>query len=132
MSETPPSLGWPHLLMFVPGVGAAATLVMASGRQDPAEKAELMQAAQWQGGALGILLVHGMLQAAIWFMVWLIGSMPVELVGQSRSFQYMPMVLGLCTHANVLAGAAEWLILAWFALKASRGAPYPARGKDKS
>ena len=132
MSDPAPRLGWPHLLMFVPGLGAAVVLVLATARQDPGEKAELMQAARWQGGAFGVLAVHGVLQAAIWFIAWLVSAMPQELVSQSPTYEYLPLMLGLCTHANLFAGAAEWLVLAFFGFKAARGAPYPARGKIKS
>ncbi len=131
MDEIEPRLGWPHLLMLLPGGGAALTLFLALGREDPTEKAELRQAARWQGGAFGVLLVHGMLQMGIWFVAWLFGSMPPEILDQTPAYKHLPLLLSLCTHGNITAGAAEWLILAWFAVKASRGQPYPARGKDK-
>jgi hypothetical protein len=131
MSEPTPRLGWPHLMMFVPGIGAAVVALMASGR-DSHDKAELLQAAKWQGGAFLILLVHLGLQLAIWLVQWMFASMPPEYLDTSPLSRHVPTLLWLCTHGNLTACAAEWGMLAWFAIKASRGQAYPDRSKKNA
>ncbi len=131
MDDITPRLGWPHLLMFVPGLGAAAVAVMATSREG-SEKAELLQAAKWQGGAFSIVALHGALQAAIWFVEWLFASVPPEIAAGSPMNEHVPLLLSLCTHGNVTAMVAEWGVLAWFGFKASRGNPYPSRAKKRA
>ncbi len=132
MSDTPSTLGWPHLLMLIPGAGALAVLVMASSRSEEGERAELLEAARWQGGAFAVFALHAALQLGIAFVSWLFASLPPEFADASPLYEHLPLLLKICTHGNVTAFVAEWGVLLWFAVRASRGAPYPSRGRSKS
>jgi hypothetical protein len=127
VTETPPRLGWPHLLMLLPGVGALATLALASGRSDERERVELRTAAKWQGLAFLVVTVHATLQAGIEFVGWAFRTLPPDYLDSSPVYQHLPLLFRICTHANVVAFLAEWGILVWFGAQAARGVAYPGR-----
>ena len=113
----------PHLLIFIPGLGAALCLAVSLDQErSEDERMRWREAARWQGLAASVLFVHGVLQLGIHVAAGL-GEASQMLPGLKVS---VGDALFALTLLNLGGGAVEWLVLVTGAVWAHRTGAYPA------
>ena len=111
-----------HLWVLLPVLGIVPTALSLRHDWRPDDRKDVVRALRWQLLGTAILMLHAVLQLGVVFVDWFAHSAGSVPPGLEPLFGPLLMVISL---VNVGSGIAEYCFVAFWGLRAARGAPLP-------